>query len=92
MLGEPVRMRILHELATADEPLTVGQITASAGIGQSTVSHHLAKLAEVDFVDVEHIANRSLWRINPVCISRVPSIADLVLGGHRSHRATEGPT
>ena len=46
-LGDPTRVLILHLLATAEAPMTVGEITAELDVGQSTISHHLAKLADV---------------------------------------------
>jgi DNA-binding transcriptional ArsR family regulator len=49
-------------------------------VGQSTISHHLAKLAECRFVLVERIANTSRWEINQACIDCFPSAAEIVLG------------
>jgi len=49
-------------------------------VGQSTVSHHLAKLAEVRFLIVEHVGTSSLWRINSACIAAFPSAAEMVMG------------
>lgn len=79
-LGDPSRVLILHLLANADRPLTVGEITSSLDVGQSTISHHLAKLAEVGFVLVEQQGTSSLWRINRACLSCFPSAVDVVMG------------
>ncbi len=79
-LGDPTRVLILHLLATSDRPLTVGELTDRLDVGQSTVSHHLARLAEVRFVEVERVATSSRWRVNPECISGVPSAAEIILG------------
>ncbi|MEO1062839.1 MAG: metalloregulator ArsR/SmtB family transcription factor [Actinomycetota bacterium] len=79
-LGDPTRVLLLQLLATADEPMTVGELTDRLDVGQSTVSHHLAKLAEVRFVLVEHVGTSSRWRVNHACIACFPSAAEAVMG------------
>jgi len=79
-LGDPTRVLILHALASAHQPLTVGELTARLDVGQSTVSHHLAKLAEVRFVLVENVAASSLWSVNDECFALFPSAAEVVMG------------
>lgn len=79
-LGDPTRVLLLQLLAVADEPMTVGEITDRLDVGQSTVSHHLAKLAEVGFVLVEHVGTSSRWRVNHACIACFPSAAEVVMG------------
>lgn len=79
-LGDPTRVLILHALSSADRPMTVGEITESLDVGQSTISHHLAKLAEVRFVVVEHVGTSSLWQVNQPCIAAFPSAAEMVIG------------
>ena len=79
-LGDPTRVLILHLLATADAPLTVGAITERLDVGQSTISHHLAKLADVGFVLVDQRGTSSFWRINENCLSCFPSAVDVVMG------------
>ena len=79
-LGDPSRILILHLLATSGRPMTVGEITAALDIGQSTVSHHLKKLADVRFVLVEHDRNSSFYRVNDECLTCLPTAAQLVMG------------
>jgi len=79
-LGDPTRVLIMHALASAERPLTCGEITAQLDVGQSTVSHHLAKLADVRFLVVEHVGTSSLWRINAGCIAAFPSAAEMLMG------------
>ena len=79
-LGDPTRVLLLQLLATADEPMTVGDLTDRLDVGQSTVSHHLAKLAEVRFVLVEQVGTSSRWRVNHACIACFPSAAEAVMG------------
>jgi DNA-binding transcriptional ArsR family regulator len=79
-IGDPSRVLILHLLSTAGQPLTVGDITDRLDIGQSTVSHHLAKLAAVGFVFVERVGTASHWRVNRACLRGFPSAAEVVMG------------
>ena len=79
-LGDPSRILILHLLATSGRPLTVGEITDALDIGQSMVSHHLKKLADVRFVLVDHDRNSSFYRVNGECLTRFPTAAQLVMG------------
>ena len=75
-LADPTRTQILHLLATADGPMTVGQIVQQVGVGQSTVSHHLKVLAQVRFVTVEHAGTSSRHQVNPHCLAAFPTAAD----------------
>ena len=79
-LGDATRVLILHQLATADRPLTVGEVVEAVDVGQSTVSHHLKLLAEVGFVHVEHRGNASLYQVNQRCLDVFPSAAEVVMG------------
>jgi DNA-binding transcriptional ArsR family regulator len=79
-IGDPTRVLILHLLSTEDRAMTVGEITDALDVGQSTISHHLAKLADVGFVLVEYVANSSLWRVNTACLAAFPSAAEMIMG------------
>lgn len=79
-LGDPTRVLILHLLSVEQRPMTVGEITERLDVGQSTVSHHLAKLAEVRFVLVDRVGTSSLFRVNDACLSCFPSAAEMVMG------------
>lgn len=79
-IGDPTRLLILHLLSTEQRPLTVGEITGRLDVGQSTISHHLAKLAEVGFVLVDRVGTASHWRVNERCLSCFPSAAEVVMG------------
>ena len=58
-LADGTRVQIVSLLARAGEPMTVGQIVAAVAVGQSTVSAHLKRLAEVGFVLAEPGAPRA---------------------------------
>jgi DNA-binding transcriptional ArsR family regulator len=79
-LADPTRVLLLHLLSSAPGPMTVGEITEQLDVGQSTVSHHLATLAEVRFVLVEHVGTSSRWRVNQACLDCFPSAAEMVMG------------
>lgn len=79
-LADPTRVQIVSLLARAKEPMRVGEIVAAVGVGQSTVSHHLAILAEVGFVLAEPRGTSMLYRINDACVECFPTAADLVMG------------
>lgn len=80
VLADATRVQVVSLLARRRAPMTVGEIVDAAGVGQSTVSHHLRILAEVGFVLVEHRGTASLYRINDACVSCFPSAADVVMG------------
>ena len=79
-LGDPSRVMILHVLATARRPLTVGEIVEAVDVGQSTVSHHLRILADACFVHVERQGTASWFRVNEKCMDELPAAAAAVMG------------
>ncbi|MEM7324367.1 MAG: metalloregulator ArsR/SmtB family transcription factor [Actinomycetota bacterium] len=79
-LGDPTRVLILHLLSSAAQPMTVGEVTDALDVGQSTISHHLAKLADVGFVHRQTVGTSSLWHINRSCLAAFPSAAEMVMG------------
>jgi ArsR family transcriptional regulator len=79
-LADATRVQVVSLLARSGEPMTVKQIVAAVRVGQSTVSAHLKRLAEVGFVLVEHCGTASLYRINDACVECFPTAADLVMG------------
>lgn len=79
-LADPTRVRLLHSVASAPGPATVGDLAAALGIGQPTVSHHLRKLAEIGFVTLTKDGTSTRVAINPTCCSGLPHAADAVMG------------
>ncbi len=94
VLGDPTRVMILHLLSVEGRAMTVGEITDRLDVGQSTVSHHLAKLAEVGFVLVDRVGTTSSWRVDVECIECFPTAAEMVMGRvpHGFQQASEGAT
>jgi L-amino acid N-acyltransferase YncA len=79
-LAEPTRVRLLHAVAIAGKPVTVGELTEQLGISQSTCSHHLRKLADVGFVGLRKQGTTTLVSVNPSCCTGLPHAADVVMG------------
>jgi ArsR family transcriptional regulator, arsenate/arsenite/antimonite-responsive transcriptional repressor len=79
-LADGTRVQIVSLLARCGEPMMVGQIVAAVPVGQSTVSAHLRRLAEVGFVVAEHRGTASWYRINQACVECFPTAADVVMG------------
>ncbi len=79
-LSDATRLQLLHLLSIADAPMSVGELVAESGVGQSTVSAHLRRLAELEFIFVERMGTASMVRVNPECLAAFPSAAEVVMG------------
>ncbi|MGW5053607.1 helix-turn-helix domain-containing GNAT family N-acetyltransferase [Actinokineospora sp. NPDC004072] len=79
-LAEPVRVRLLHAVATSPRGITVGALTQVLGTSQSTTSHHVRKLAEVGFVRVRKEGTATVVTVNEACCAGLPHAADAVMG------------
>ncbi|MEN3362571.1 MAG: hypothetical protein V7637_6553 [Mycobacteriales bacterium] len=89
-LAEPMRVRLLHTVATARGPVPVGQLAEALGVSQSTCSHHLGKLAAVGFVRLRRDGTTTLVTVNPACCTGLPHAADAVMGVLASRPAGTG--
>jgi DNA-binding transcriptional ArsR family regulator len=79
-LADPTRVIICNLLADAGRAMSVHEIVQVVGIGQSTVSHHLKRLAEVGFVHATPQGTARLYRFNERCLQAFPTAAELVMG------------
>jgi DNA-binding transcriptional ArsR family regulator len=79
-LSDPTRIQILNLLAVAGAAMSVGEIVERAGVGQSTVSHHLKILSDVRFVLRQRQGTSVLYQVNVACVAGFPSAADAVMG------------
>ncbi len=57
-LADPTRLTIMASLWKAAAPVCICDLTAGLGLGQSTISHHMAKLKDAGLVDSE---KRGIW-------------------------------
>jgi ArsR family transcriptional regulator, arsenate/arsenite/antimonite-responsive transcriptional repressor len=62
---DPTRVRMIHILAEAAEPVCVCDFTAAFELGQPTISHHLARLREAGLVTSFRQGLWSFHRLNP---------------------------
>ena len=65
VLGDATRLQLLELLARSDDPMTVRELTEAIGLAQSTVSFHLARLADAQLVLVERTGRTNPYRLNP---------------------------
>ncbi|ALG09721.1 helix-turn-helix domain-containing GNAT family N-acetyltransferase [Kibdelosporangium phytohabitans] len=79
-LAEPVRVRLLHAVATSPKGITVGALTEILGTSQSTTSHHVRKLADVGFVRLAKQGTATIVTVNEACCAGLPHAADAVMG------------
>lgn len=79
-LAEPVRVRLLHAVATSPKGITVGALTEILGTSQSTTSHHVRKLADVGFVRLRKEGTATIVTVNEACCAGLPHAADAVMG------------
>lgn len=79
-LAEPVRVRLLHAVATSPKGITVGALTDILGTSQSTTSHHVRKLADVGFVLLRKAGTATIVTVNEACCVGLPHAADAVMG------------
>ncbi|MEU7217047.1 helix-turn-helix domain-containing GNAT family N-acetyltransferase [Nocardia iowensis] len=79
-LAEPVRVRLLHAVATTPKGITIGALTEILGTSQSTTSHHVRKLADVGFVRLHKEGTATIVTVNEACCAGLPHAADAVMG------------
>jgi ArsR family transcriptional regulator, arsenate/arsenite/antimonite-responsive transcriptional repressor len=88
-LADPTRIQLLRVLAEAPGALTVGDLVDAVGVGQSTVSGHVRRLAASEFVLVERIGTATHVRVNHECLTALPAAAEAIMG--RDHATVLWP-
>ena len=63
-MADPTRLTMLASLWKADAPICICDFTASLGLGQPTISHHMAKLKAARLVDSEKRGIWTYYRLN----------------------------
>jgi ArsR family transcriptional regulator len=66
-LGDPTRVGIVNRLAGADE-VCVCDLTATFGLSQPTISHHLRVLRDAGLVTAEKRGTWSYYRLVPEAV------------------------
>lgn len=78
-LADATRLQLLHQLAVTARPMTVGELVERVGVGQSTVSGHVRRLAADDFVTVERAGTATYVTVNRDCLTALPDAAAVVM-------------
>jgi ArsR family transcriptional regulator len=81
-LGDPTRVRIVHLLATSDEPVCVCELTEPLGLTQPTVSHHLKKLTDAGLLVREQRGVWAHYTLDEDALSRLGALVE-AKGGRR---------
>jgi len=76
-LADPHRVRIVNLLAASAEPVCVCDLTASLGITQPTVSHHLRKLVDAGLLTREQRGTWAYYAIDHAAMRRLAGVATL---------------
>jgi ArsR family transcriptional regulator len=76
-LGDPHRVRIVNLLATRRELLFEDEFVESLGLAQSTVSHHLKKLAEAGLLDRAERGKWVYFSLNCDALRTLAAVADM---------------
>lgn len=79
-LAEPMRVRLLHAVATTPQGIAVGALATILGISQPTCSHHVRKLADVGYVHLRKEGTATIVTVNEACCVGLPHAADAVMG------------
>ena len=76
-LGDPKRLAIVHELAQGER--RVVDLTRVLGVAQSTVSAHLASLADCGLVSSRPLGRQSFYRLaQPALLAVLASAEELL--------------
>jgi len=71
-VADPVRLRLLHHIAAApDTTVCACHLPAALGITQSTLSHHLKRLADAQLVIRDQRGKWAHYRLNTPVVTRV---------------------
>jgi ArsR family transcriptional regulator len=81
-LGDPTRVRIVHLLATNEEPVCACELIEPLGLTQPTVSHHLKKLTDAGLIVREQRGVWAYYTLDEDALSRLGGLIE-AKGGSR---------
>jgi ArsR family transcriptional regulator len=70
-LADPARVRIVNMLAAADEGVCVCDLVPHVGLSQSTVSHHLRKLADAGLLQRRREGTWAFYSLDRDALARL---------------------
>jgi len=76
-LGDPARVRIVNQIATAGEPVCACVFNESLGLAQPTVSHHLKKLTDAGLLEREQRGKWAYFSLRREAVEVLAAVADL---------------
>lgn len=78
VLAEPVRLRILSELAAGGcGPVNVNELTDTIGLSQPTISHHLKKLTEAGLLERTKEGRSVIHRVKPELFTELRTVLQI---------------
>jgi ArsR family transcriptional regulator len=75
-LGDPVRLRLMSMIASAQSEVCVCDLTAGFDLSQPTISHHLKVLREAGLVDSERRGTWVYYRVHPDALRALSALLD----------------
>ena len=79
VLANETRLRMLHAIARAGEA-AVTDIAAEVGASTQSVSNHLQRMADQNFVGTRRDGNRIYYRLTDPCVGGVMELGLCLLG------------
>jgi DNA-binding transcriptional ArsR family regulator len=83
-LGDPLRLKIVEQVAAAEEAMSCGDFFAGDGVAKSTQSHHFKVLRESGLIRMVSQGRRVLVSLRREDLdARFPGLLDSVLQSYR---------
>ena len=70
-LGDPLRVRVVDVLRRSPRPICQCELVELFGVAQSLLSHHIARLVEVDLVKVERRRQWAYYSVPPEAVAEM---------------------
>jgi ArsR family transcriptional regulator len=78
VLAEPVRLRILSQLAAVGcGPVSVGELTGMMGLSQPTISHHLKKMTAAGLLERHRDGRTVIHRVRPEVFTALRTVLQI---------------
>ena len=78
VLAEPVRLRMLSQLATAGcGPVSVGELTEMMGLSQPTISHHLKMMTEAGLLERRRDGRSVIHQVRPEVFTQLRTVLQI---------------
>lgn len=78
VLAEPVRLRILAELAAAGcGPISVNELTTLMGLSQPTISHHLKRMTEAGLLERSQEGRHVYHQVQPAPFAQLRTVLQI---------------